>query len=139
MNTIPWSEQSERRLILYRLFCWIAVACAAAIGFIFLAVKSKEWVLVPMGVFCIACGYVDGQLKIRQEKMQANKPFHGSAGLTRWHWHQHTAIAVTCQCGNVHTFEGKQFFARQDDPGGGRYSFVCGCGRGHYKFAANVK
>lgn len=138
MKAIAWSEQGEQRAR-----AWWALAMLGIIFGILVTVAGAvlvDWRYITAGVgIALALAMVQGKQRMRIAAMQANKPEHGAVGLTRWHWHACGEIFIVCLCGRADTFEGKQFFPRAEDPGGGRYSFVCGCGRGHYKFPVAVQ
>lgn len=129
-----WSEQRELylrvlRFILLGIFILSAAFCMA--GF----VLWKPWMIVCACLIGLAAGAAESVVRVELSRVLQNRPYHGAAGLTPWHWHAFDTSDFVCRCGEPASFLGSMFHVNQLDPGGGRYVRICKrCGCGHYKF-----
>jgi len=133
----PWSE--SRELALHRLnmligYCVLVCVVATAV----LALFGQLLFACLTFILIVALSLARTENAEELNATLKNRPRAGAAGLTRFHWHNHTTISFECPCGTTKTFEGCSFYSNGVDAGGGRYSLVCGCGRGHYKFRVQL-
>lgn len=135
---IPWSKKAETRARWMVRISWTTLIFH--ITGILVGVVAR---IPPLMVWCALMGIV--ALVFRSiwrdalAEILRNKPAGGGKGMTRWTWHSHGISKFQCGCGQQHTFEGKPFQENAVDAGGGRYAFVCPCGRGHYKFKSQPR
>ena len=137
MKTVAWSEERETRTRGILLFCTFAMLIGIVVIMVGVYQKSASVAIGGTILFSLSIASLI-RWNTYLERMLPNKPFHGAQGLTRWHWHTKDTVSVTCPCGLINTFEGKEWCPNELDHGGGRFSFVCKCGRGHYKFRSDI-
>lgn len=135
MKTVAWSEQRENR-IKWQQF-WMQFMVWMGVGIVLTAGISKNYRGAIVGVCVVIVGmYLWLRVDAKRTAMLQNKPGNAAAVLTQWHQWPSYARRLTCPCGIHQTFEGKSFYPNSVDAGGGRFAFVCECGKGHYKLGA---
>lgn len=130
----PWSAERELRLsLIARMSFWTAFGIF--IGAIIGMTLSRKPTLIAWNLLAMVLPVcINAWARYQLADMAPNRPHFGEQGLTHWQIWEPFVESMVCRCNLRLYFANATFHANKIDPGGGRYSLICGCGQGHYKF-----